>query len=68
MVKCSDCGFLALRDLETRELVETEHYFRERGNEPPRAYTAPIEQTIRRCTDVFCQRYPDPYPNTQLCR
>lgn len=35
-VKCVDCGFLALRDWQTRELAEVEAGIRETGNIPTR--------------------------------
>ena len=35
MVKCADCGFLALREWETRSLVDAETTFRETGREAP---------------------------------
>ncbi len=34
-VKCIDCGFLALRDVQTRELVETELHIRDAWKLPP---------------------------------
>ena len=36
MVKCADCGYLALREWESRALVETEQHYREIGTDPPR--------------------------------
>ncbi len=34
MAKCADCGFLAMRNVETRVLCETEGGFRTTGNHP----------------------------------
>ena len=34
MVKCADCGFLAAREIETRNLEETETAFRDSGVPP----------------------------------
>ena len=34
MVKCADCGFLAVRNVSTRELEEAESQFREHGDIP----------------------------------
>jgi hypothetical protein len=34
MVKCTDCGFLAARNLDTRNLDEVEGEFRRSGNPP----------------------------------
>lgn len=34
MVRCADCGFLAMRNAETRVLCETEGGFRKTGNHP----------------------------------
>lgn len=34
MVKCSECGFLAVRDIDTRELEEVDGTFREWGRPP----------------------------------
>jgi hypothetical protein len=31
MVKCADCGYLAVRNVESRELEEAEQKFREKG-------------------------------------
>ena len=31
MVKCADCGFLGVRVLETRELVDAEYAYRAQG-------------------------------------
>lgn len=35
MVRCADCGFLAARNLNTRELDEAEESFRQDGTFPP---------------------------------
>lgn len=35
MVKCADCGFLASRDIETRQLEETEQEIRSKGQLVP---------------------------------
>lgn len=35
MVKCADCGFLASRDIETRQLEETEQEIRSQGQLVP---------------------------------
>lgn len=40
MAKCSECGFLAARNVETRSLDETERAFRERGTPPVVGYYA----------------------------
>jgi len=37
MVKCADCGFLALRDFESRELREAEREIRETGSQGDRS-------------------------------
>jgi len=34
MVKCAECGFLAARNITTRELEEAEDTFREKGIPP----------------------------------
>jgi hypothetical protein len=34
MVKCSDCGFLAVRDMRSRQLVEMEQGYRIKGQSP----------------------------------
>ncbi len=38
MVKCAECGFLAIRNTESRELEEAEEIFREKGVVPTTGY------------------------------
>ena len=35
LVRCAECGLLAMRDFKTRELCETENSVRDRGEMPP---------------------------------
>ena len=35
MVKCAECGFLAVREFDTRKLVEAEDWIRTWGEERP---------------------------------
>src|SRR5947209_1382096 len=35
MVRCADCGFLAVRNWQTRALAETESLMRHEGEAPP---------------------------------
>lgn len=50
MVKCSECGFLAVRNTKTRTLVEAEFDYRQTGEQPK----APLEYVSRK----FYSDYP----------
>jgi hypothetical protein len=39
MCKCADCGYLAVRNMETRQLEEVERYHRETGDVPKKRGT-----------------------------
>jgi hypothetical protein len=55
MVRCSECGFLAARNIDTRNLDEVEEEFRRNGN-PPTEIIAGKEIGYYRQTipDLFC--------------
>jgi hypothetical protein len=58
MVKCSECGFLAARDIDTRRLDEVEKAFRESGS-PPVRYVSGRNQYVgqERVPICFVQAY-----------
>ena len=60
MVKCSECGFLAVRNTESHELEEADETFREKGIIPltghaegrPRSRHEPLPLCFARCHDL----------------